>query len=97
MVDVRSGGGSSSEPNLVPPALHGFGVISSDRSQIGLLGVPLALIGALIGTLSGTSGTGHGGRVAGGAVIGFAVGLAVGLVAGVALIPVLRVFTTPRE
>ena len=74
---------------LVPLLLHDVGMITSDQSQIGFMGVPLLFIGVFIGTLSGASG--HTGSVALGVVLGFVLGLAI----GVALVPGLWLFLTP--
>ena len=71
---------------LIPFSLHQAGVITSDQSQIGFVGVPLLFFGVLIGTLSGASDTGHGGAVGVGVIAGFVVGLAVGVVVDAALV-----------
>ena len=59
---------------LVLSLLHGFGVISSDQSQIGFVGIPLLIIGTLVGTLTAASDTGCTGAVLLGLGAGFVVG-----------------------
>lgn len=56
---------------LVPLLLHELGVISSDQSQIGFVGVPLLIIGVLVGILTAASGSGCTGAVILGVVAGF--------------------------
>jgi hypothetical protein len=70
---------------LVPLLLHEVGVITSDQSQIGFIGVPLLFIGVFVGTLAGASDTGYGGKVMLGVAAGFVVGLGGGLLIDAAL------------
>lgn len=80
---------------LVPVLLHELDVISSDQSQIGFVGVPIAVIGTLVGTLVAAP-DGSAEQVLIGTGSGFAVGLAVGgllvafsvAVAGIGLLPI---------
>lgn len=82
---------------LVPLLLHGFGVISSDQSQIGFVGVPLLIIGTLVGTLTAASDSGCTGTVLLGAVAGFvaAILISTGLSAVGATLGPIFLFLTP--
>jgi hypothetical protein len=64
---------------VVPLLLHEFGVISSDQSQVGFMGVPLLIIGTLLGSATAGSESGCAGAALLGAGAGFVVGLASGL------------------
>jgi hypothetical protein len=68
----------------VPVVLHQLGLISSDQSQIGFVGVPLMIIGAIVGTSIATHGGGTTVAILG-SIAGFAVGLAAGAVVAVAV------------
>ena len=82
---------------LVPLLLHDFGVISSDQSQIGFVGVPLLIIGTLVGTFTAASDSGCTGTVMLGAVAGFVVGVLInaGLSAVGAGLGAVFLFLTP--
>jgi hypothetical protein len=69
---------------VVPLLLHQFGVISSDQSQIGFIGLPILIVGTLVGTVVATSGSEGAAVAVLGCVAGFAVGLAVGASVAVA-------------
>lgn len=71
---------------FVPLLLHGAGLITSDQSQVGFIGIPVAFTGAFIGGLGGAAGTPLAGRVA----LGLILGLGGGIAGGVGLTLVLR-------
>ena len=82
---------------VVPLLLHEFGVISSDQSQIGFVGVPLLIIGTLVGTLTAASDSGCTGTVMLGAVAGFVVAVLInaGLSVVGAMLGPIFLFLTP--
>jgi len=82
---------------VVPLLLHEFGVISSDQSQVGFVGVPLLIIGMLVGTFTAASGSGCTGTVMLGAVAGFVVAVLInaGLSAVGAMLGPIFLFLTP--
>ena len=63
---------------VVPLLLHDSGVISSDQSQIGFIGLPILVIGTVIGSVATAAGSGS----AAAALLGCGAGFAVGLTAG---------------
>lgn len=67
----------------IPAILLAFGVITSDQSQIGFMGIPLLFLGLLIGMLIGASNAGSSPRV----LAGMGIGLVAGVALGVALTP----------
>jgi hypothetical protein len=70
---------------FVPLLLHEMGVITSDQSQVGFIGVPLLFLGILFGLLWGSSSSGHSGKVMLGALVGFVAGILGGMLLDVAL------------
>ena len=78
---------------LVPLGLHGLGLISSDQSQIGFIGVPVLFLGLVVGVLAAASETSYSGIVA----IGLVAGLLLGVVATVVVGTVLRVAGLPSS
>ena len=86
---------------LVPLLMHDFGLITSDQSQIGFIGVPLLFIGVFVGTLIGAAGTAHIGKVMFGVTLGFFLGLSSGVAIAAALraagstIPGIWLFLAP--
>lgn len=70
---------------VVPLALHGMDVITSDQSQIGFIGVPLLFLGVLIGIVVATPDTPHKKMVTTGMVAGGVLGIVGGVALGTAL------------
>lgn len=69
---------------VVPVVLHQLGLISSDQSQIGFVGVPLVIIGTIVG-IAVAAPSGGTAVVMLGCIAGFAVGLAIGAAVAVAV------------
>ena len=63
---------------LVPLLLHDLGVITSDQSQIGFMGIPLLFLGIIFGTLAAASNTPYAPKVRFGVGAGLVVGIAGG-------------------
>ena len=70
---------------LVPMLLHDLGLITSDQSQIGFVGVPLLFLGVFVGTAIGAADRGCDSQV----MIGVAAGFGVGVVGGLAIAALL--------
>jgi hypothetical protein len=70
---------------VVPVVLHEFGVISSDQSQIGFIGLPMLVIGTLVGIATAASGSGSGSTAVVGGLVGFVVGFVAGLLVAAAV------------
>ncbi len=64
---------------LLPILLAELGVISSDQSQVGFLGVPILFLGILVGALGAAARVNSSGAVGLGVALGFGAGLVVGL------------------
>lgn len=70
---------------LVPLSMHELGLITSDQSQIGFVGVPLLFVGIAGGTLLGVSETDLTISVLLGLTLGFVIGVAAGVAVDAAL------------
>ena len=85
MRKVLLGGTIGAIPGLliafVPLLLHDAGVLSSDQSQIGFIGVPILFVGVLVGTLHGAGEPARARKVALGVAAGLVGGMAIGLLA----------------
>jgi len=82
---------------LVPLLMHEVGLITSDQSQIGFLGVPTLFIGVFAGTMIGAAEHANLGKVVLGVGLGFVLGIAgaVAVQAALTAVPGIWLFITP--